>query len=408
MAQLLNHVQPGDIITAEMWNLAVDAVNELLQAGQTTGIQIAALLPAGTVGEPIRLGTLLQITGQNFGYSIGQASVTFRGPAGDAVVSRDSMLTGSSDSRLLLIVPPIPALPQAGASMALEVNNGVAKDVRTVFVTPVVVTLQGDVFVNWRANVATNPIPNPLQAGQAADFLYEVQTGINMPAAFDLSVTIPNATTAIPPNLVPSIELRQDSGLIAGNRVDMGKSETRNIVVRIPQIPTSFASQSFTLQVGASSGTISGSDTRSFTVGQPVTPTDPNIEVQQTGSVVLNTATGDIDTNPVNGRLEGSTIRLRAGRQMIVQFNARFLQQGTYGLTIQPRTGSTLTGWTLQLINTPASIAVTIDNDPSLHLVQFGATAAAGASPSGALVFRIQRQGATTDWFKEYEVELLP
>ena len=61
MAQLLNRVQPGDVITAEMWNLLVDAVNELLQAGQTTGIQIAAMLPAGTQSEPIRISTLKEM-----------------------------------------------------------------------------------------------------------------------------------------------------------------------------------------------------------------------------------------------------------------------------------------------------------------------------------------------------------
>ena len=45
MAQLLNHVQRGDVITADMWNLAVDAINELLipdrlgcQIGGGTGL----------------------------------------------------------------------------------------------------------------------------------------------------------------------------------------------------------------------------------------------------------------------------------------------------------------------------------------------------------------------------------
>ena len=110
MAQLLNRAQPGDVITAELWNLVVDTINELLQSGQTTGIQIAAMLPAGTVGEPIRALVALQITGQNFGYSLGQTRVTFERSGGNVVVSRDQMLAGSSDSRLLFIVPPIPGL----------------------------------------------------------------------------------------------------------------------------------------------------------------------------------------------------------------------------------------------------------------------------------------------------------
>ena len=77
MAQLLNHAQPGDVITAEDWNLVVDAINELLQSGQTTGIKLQASLPAGTDLDPIRIGLLTQITGQNFGFAIGQSKVKF-------------------------------------------------------------------------------------------------------------------------------------------------------------------------------------------------------------------------------------------------------------------------------------------------------------------------------------------
>src|SRR6267142_2861181 len=112
MTQLLNRVQPGDVITAEMWNLAVDAINVLLSSGQTTGIKVAALLPAGTASEPIRVLAALQITGQNFGFALGQTSVVFEGET-KVVVPHSQLLTGSSDTRILLVVPPIPGLPQA-------------------------------------------------------------------------------------------------------------------------------------------------------------------------------------------------------------------------------------------------------------------------------------------------------
>src|SRR5678816_3705143 len=73
MAQLLNHAQPGDVITAEDWNLVVDAINELLQAGQTSGIKINNLIPAATALDPLKIGSLVQVVGQNFGFSIGQS-----------------------------------------------------------------------------------------------------------------------------------------------------------------------------------------------------------------------------------------------------------------------------------------------------------------------------------------------
>jgi hypothetical protein len=206
--------------------------------------------------------------------------------------------------------------------------------------------------------------------------------------------------------LVPSIELRQDGAPIPGRRISMGTNETRNITIRIPLMPTSFASQTFTLQFEASAGGLSGSESRSFTVGQVVVPPDPNIVSNQTGTVVINTSNGTIETDPANGRLDGSTIRLRAGRQMVVQFNTQFLMGGTYDLTLASTDGAPMTGWTLGLVSTPASITAPAGGDTAPRLVQIGVTAAAGATADN-IRFRIQRQGATQDWFKDYAVELL-
>jgi hypothetical protein len=402
MAQLLNRAQPGDVITSDMWNLVVDTINELLQTGQSTGIKVAAMVPAGTIAEPIRVSTLLQITGQNFGYSIGQTSVSFIGAVGSAVVARDQLLTGSADNRLLLIVPSIPGLPQSGATVALRVDNGVATDDRSVFVMPIVITLQGDVFVTWRPDVTPNPSPNPLQANQPAGFAFQLKTGINMPATFDLTAAILNATAAIPQDLPASIEFHDESGITIKS-VDMGKTDTRNIVVRIPLIPQAWANQSFSLRLTATSGSVTNADTRSVTVGTPVPPSDPNIQPQQTGTVVLEVATGNVDTNPANGKLAGTTISLKAGRQMIVIFNLKLAQAGDHDLTILPKSGTTLNGWQPQLVNTPSPITGPIDG----RLVQFGVTASTGATPNGTVVFRIARRGATADWSKEFDVQLL-
>lgn len=404
MAQRLNHVQPGDVITAEMWNLAVDTINEVLEAGQTSGIQIAALSPTGTTADPLRIGQLLQITGQNFGYWIGQSRVTFRGgPSGDINVLRENMLNGSSDTRLLLIVPPIPNIPQAGMSMTLEVSNGVATDTRTAFVVPVVIPLMGDMFVTWRA-IILNPSPNPLQSQQSAVFALQLQTGINMPATFNLSADIPNATVEIPPGLVSTIEfLNENNNIIVGNRVEMGITEVRNIFARIPQIPASLADESFTLQVSATAGNVAGTFTRSFNVGTTIPPTDPSIQVLQTGWMVLD-QNGDLVTNLDQGRLEGSKILLQENLQMIVMFDLTLTKGDPYDLMIMPQVGTTLTGWDLQLANTPTPIP----GPESGRLVQISVQPATGASAKGSIVFRIRRQGETMEWFQEFEVELLP
>jgi hypothetical protein len=401
MAQLLNRVQPGDVITAEMWNLAVDGINELLLAGQTTGIKVATTSPEGVTDAPIRVGLPLQITGQSFGYSIGQSRVSFEWPGGKVVVFRDQMLAGSSDERLLIITPQLPGLPESGRTMTLRVSNGVAEDVRTVFVTPLVITVQGDVFVNWRADVTPNPNPNPLQSLSEAAFAYRVQSATNVPALFDLDVNIINSTVPVPPNFLNSIEFFTDDGsAIENRRLELGRSETRNITARIREIPESFENQSFTLVISASSGNLTNSDTRTFTVGTPTPPPDPNITVHRTGWEVYDNATGEVDTDPSNGFLDGSIIRLRRGKQMILMFDVEISLPANYDLTIEPRSGTTLEGWTFGLVSTLPTIT-------GSAFAQFRVIPGAAAVSTGALVFRIKRQGATVEWSSEFGVRLL-
>lgn len=409
MAQLLQRVEPGDVITADMWNLVVDAVNEILQSSQTGGIKVAAVVPAGTAAEPIRVGAPLQITGQSFGYALGQTRVVFEGQSTQVAVSHDQLLTGSSDTRLLLIVPPIPGLTAAGATMAMRVTNGVADDVRTVLVMPIVILLTGDMFVTWRSDL-TNPSPNPLVPNQEARFNYTLESATNLPASFDLSAAITNSSSPIPAGLLDSIEFRnENNALIEGRRLDLGRSERRNVVVRIPQVPATWANQSFTLAMTSSAGGVTGTDSRSLTVGVPVPAADPNITVQATGATVLDVASGNPDNNPSNGRLDGSTIKLKVGKRMVVFFNVtRLGVQGIYDITIAPKDGTQLVGWAPQLANTPTPITVTVNNDQTTRLVSFAVTPAAGASATGTVVFKIKRRTATVEWSKEYGVELLP
>lgn len=420
MTQLLKKAQPGDIITAEDWNLVIDTINGLLQSGQTSGIKIAASLPPGTVIDPIRIGTILQISGQNFGFSIGQSKVSFESGTTIVNVLRADMLTGSFDERLLLIVPPIPGMTSAGMNMTMRVSNGIADDTRSVFVMPVIIDLTGDMFVTFRADTAPNPKPNPLEAGagKSAEFRYRLQTGINQPATFNLTAEILNATVTVPPGLVDTIEFRDEGDqLISSKQVQMGKNETRNITVRIPELPTVFTSQTFTLKVTATAGAVVGTDQRSFTVGAPVTPPDPNIEANQTSFTLVDMGTGNTETPTAQtGILDGSTIKLKVGKRGVVNFSVKLTAAGTYDITILPKQGTTLTNWAPEM--TPDSVGTRVDatrvtltvgsNDQTPKTEKFRVTPVAGASPTGTIVFRIKRQGAASDFFKEYGLQLLP
>jgi hypothetical protein len=202
-----------------------------------------------------------------------------------------------------------------------------------------------------------------------------------------------------------SIEFRDDANaVISSKTIEMGTNDTRNITVRIPQIPPSFASQSFTLRVTASAGAVVGTDARPFTVGTPVTPTDPNIDSNQTGFLVIDTTTGNPDANTLNGRLDGNTIKLKVARRGIVTFNVKLLQSGTYDITIAPKQGTTLNSWDPKITNdtpgthgadvTKVTVTVSTNNDQTLRLARFQVQPSLGASSTGTVVFRIKRQGA--------------
>lgn len=410
MAQLLNHAQPGDVITAEDWNLVVDAINELLQQGQTTGIKVNNSVPAGTQLDPLKIGSLVQVVGQNFGFSIGQSKVIFEAGQTSVTVLRAQMLSGSFDERLMFMMPPIPGITPAGMTMTMRVDNGVASDSKTVFVMPVVISLIGDIFVGWRADVNPNPNPNPIVSSAQADFAFRLQSGTNIPASYDLSVDIINASVNVPADLLGKIVFRENNADIQGRKIQMGKSETRDIVVRIPQIPATFiAGTTFTLKVTATSGTVTGTDQRTFQVGATVPQSDPNIDAIQLQPQIFVVQTGNNENDPANGRLDGSTIKLKTGRQMVIGFNVKLLQKGNYQVTIQPKPGTTLTGWGPALVNTQATIQVLTDNDPTVRLLQFGVTTSTVQTPTatGTVIFKIKRDTATVEFNKEFGVELL-
>ena len=110
----------------------------------------------------------------------------------------------------------------------------------------------------------------------------------------------------------------------------MGKNEARNITVRIPEIPTALANATFTLKVTAASGTVVGTDQRSFTVGAPAPPPDPNIEANQTSFSLLDMTQGGtpVTPNAQTGILYCTTIKLKVGMRGVINFSTRFTEGG--------------------------------------------------------------------------------
>lgn len=416
MPQQLNRVQPGDLITANMWNSAIDAINQLLLSRPVATLNVTALSPAGTTAEPIRINALLQIVGRNFGYSTGQSKVSFEGPFGSVDVTFDRFLQGSSDTRLMFRVPDIPTMTTSGMTLTLRTDSGAGQDLRSVFVKPIVIAMTGDMFVTLRTDVST-PKPNPLKTSvaggpaQPAEFGLQLQSSISLPATFSVSANIKNASVAVPAGLVSSIVILDQNGNdITNKTIDMAKDDKKFILVRIPDLPASFANQKFTLEVVATAGTVTGTFSREFTVGTAVQPPDPNIQPRLTGGWVQD-ANDNITTNPANGTRVGTTLKVKKSFEVVVAYEATLTgNAATYDVTIETKGNAAIAGWAGAIIDTGVRVSDTkaTIQGPGTPTVQFGVTPN-GATPAakGTFVLRIQRQGAPDDWFQEFDVELL-
>src|SRR4051794_39634366 len=109
MALPTDHVQPGDLIRADLLNTLIDFVAELndrvlvLEANVPPpadhSVQIITISP----GSP-RIGDQMTITGRNFDYSVRAAAVRFD----NTVVPQ--FLPASSDTQLVFTVPSIPGI----------------------------------------------------------------------------------------------------------------------------------------------------------------------------------------------------------------------------------------------------------------------------------------------------------
>src|SRR5215831_4917180 len=121
MALNLKRVKPGDLITADVMNTIMDALDSLdSRIGGTTGtaVRIDHLEPSDT----IQVGKDLKIFGSNFQYSIGGQRVFFDS------FGVMAYKVGSSDSLLIVTVPDLGPLPSQGKLLTVTASNLTTSD----------------------------------------------------------------------------------------------------------------------------------------------------------------------------------------------------------------------------------------------------------------------------------------
>src|SRR5581483_2872075 len=182
MAISFQRVQPGDLITADLMNQIMSAIETLdgkVGSSTTTGTKavITGYEPAGAV----RPGDQLTIHGQNFGSQPSLDVVTINGV-------RVDIQAGSSDQQLIVIVPAISNIPAQGlyAHLTLSTANGFVKD--SIFIVQqTTMPLTGLITVTLSPKSTTDPLDSDgsysivykLLAETTADATYTIQAGID-------------------------------------------------------------------------------------------------------------------------------------------------------------------------------------------------------------------------------------
>lgn len=407
MNGIVHQVQPGDLITADFMNTIVAQLQALeervaaLEGVDDDGsIAITHLIPSATAESPIRAGQVLRIIGRNFGVSLGAHRVFF-----DSIPVQ-SYIEAPSDTVLVVAVPTALSIPQSGRPVALTVSNGVATEVRTIHVLPVEQTLSGDIDVFWRDARSPNPEPNPIPTPsgttpQVVTFFYRLRSRANLPAAFTIDpiISVPDWQNSLQ-------VLDAEGSVLSGRQIQLAPNQEVNFAIRATLDEPSTSVTDFTLNVVASSGGVTGGLQRSFTLDVPVEEGDDQITLVTTEATVFNLSTGSTDPSGGSFDAASNTITVAPGFRLDLTFAATFQQAEVHNVTVQADSGTT--NWDVQL-RTPNTGVYdeTGQAPPIVEAPRFSVVPQAGASPSGQVTFRIQRQGETQSQTRTYTLALL-
>jgi hypothetical protein len=187
----LQHVQPGDLITAAWANDVVDEINAIL-------VQLAAVgsppdSPPTTSGPPVltgrsptgdvHVGDELTLFGENFSpRHNGLTRVNF----GGIQLTETSFLIGSSDTQLSFAVPGI---PPGTVGVTVSTPQGTSPQMLSVNVLAATQPNSGSVHADPHNDPANPPTP---QAGQPLQLQWIVSSDTIFPDTYTFSIDVAN------------------------------------------------------------------------------------------------------------------------------------------------------------------------------------------------------------------------
>jgi hypothetical protein len=389
MAQL-RRVAPGDLITAELFNLMLEEIDKLKQQVVVSSTQDDVIIsnlipPSGT----LQLGQELQVLGRNFRFTAGGLKVYLD----DLPITT---FNSATDEKLVFMVPTTISVPTGGKASILTVNNDRTSAQRTLTLLPAI-TLSGSASVVLQGTSPTTPV-----AGSPFTLEFRLVSRASVDTTFTIDAQVKVATRQTEWQNNVRV-LNQGHTDISSRQLAVGAGQQATFFVVLSPIPAGTDNTAFSVTVNVASGNVQGSSgAQAFTVGTVAPQPDPAI-------TSFNFAAFELDA-PGDGTVTPTSIGLKAGKTATISLTTTLTAVASYSLNGRLASGS---NWTITRVNetTPPTLAI---GDSDLRIggvarktVQFNVTAAAGASATGQVEFSISRSGQTPRLYP-MELRLLP
>jgi hypothetical protein len=369
MSTQIARVKPGDLIKAEYWNSIVDELEALdarlanLEESAPGGGPplIKSLDPSG----PLTMGDTLRIIGNNLGTST-LVSVTI---ANDPVTN---FLSGSGDSILIIKIPPILGIPDAGKDVDLVVTNTRGSDSARFKLLP------GETTVLSATLTVTNtavPQKEIKADGSSYDYTFTISAVSSMDEVYDLNPTVDKSGW--------EVTVIKDGAEITELQIQKSQPSpsTRDVIVRVT-IPTG-ATGTGNLRLGLASQkfpTVTGtSSVVPIAIGSTPGPVSTAITFA-TPSVIPG-------ANFVNGEVLVSTTA-----KVTYRITATLADPGDYVINSPQILNDSGGLWTAVAKNDPMTFTTSQKDDTKIVIVDLTAKALA---PTTSLVIKVTKAGTT-------------
>lgn len=370
MANVPNHVEPGEIIKSADFNVVLDVLQDLkdrvsvLETGGAVGggVVITSIAPEGD----LRVGQEITIFGRNFGYSIGAQRVFFNS------VRATIFKTGSSDEKLIVEIPNVTGVSESGTPVTMSVANFTSSASKTVTLKPVQLAQQGNVSLSF-----LNVTPATIAIGSKPKFKYQLEAPVMLPQQVNIDAKV--SVTSLQSSLKILDASDQE---LSGKQLTLQPGQSTQISVQLDSIPN--GTTQFTLDVKANGSGINGSeDNRNFVIGASV---DVDEEI---------TSFTAISSSPPEA-LQGSTVSVAGGAPVVVKFRAEFTGNDSRVYDVLSAVLSPATNWQTErgtgFFATPATYSISA---PGQETPAFKITPQVGASATASIEFTLKRQGST-------------